>query len=432
VSRSEQRRLHIGYLIQQFVPEIGAGPARASEYASRWVGDGARVSIYTALPNRPGGRIFAEYRGRWRMMDERTGIAVTRSWVFARPGGGMVQTLANNLSFMCTSVLASARARPRPDVLIASAPPLFVHAAGWLLARYWRVPLVLEVRDLWPDYLAGMGLVRGPAKDALFALERWLFARSDHVVAVTGTFATRIVEKGVRPGAVTVIPNAVDGALYFRDDAAVPPLHSLCRERDVFIVGYLGNIGASQGRLLAIAEAAHRLRDRTDIRFVIAGDGTEGHAFRQRVAELNLPNLNVGGPIPKESTNAFYNCCDACLVPLANVPAIQETIPSKLLEVMACGRPVIASLGGEAAAIVTAASCGIVCPPEDAAAIAAAVARLRGLDPAQRRDMGQRGRRFVMNNFERVTLARRYLQMLTGLVPAERRRVAVPRMPAVT
>lgn len=406
---------HIGYLVQQFPPEVGAGPARVAELGVRWLAAGAALSVFTGMPNRPEGRIHPKYRGKLAVDETWWGIAVHRTWLYASPRHGFAVTLLNNLTFMATAA-ANAVLRARGvDVLIASSPPFFVHLAGRLAARARRVPLVLEVRDLWPDYLVGMGVVReGPLRRALFALERRLLRGADHVVVVTHSFRRRVIEKGVDPARVSVIPNGVDTSFY-HPGAEEPPLPALRRRGDEFLVGYLGNFGASQD-LSAVVEAAALLEtEDPSVRIVLVGDGTERAKVEERAAALAPSNLSIHPPIPKERTRAFYAACDGCLVPLAAVEVLQETIPSKLFEVMACEVPVVASLAGEAAAIVRESGGGVVCAPADPRAIADAVLALRRRGPAERAEMGRNGREYVRARYGRDALARRYLEVLTAV-----------------
>ncbi|HXE57616.1 MAG TPA: glycosyltransferase family 4 protein [Gemmatimonadales bacterium] len=414
--RLDSRPLRIGYLVQQFAPEVGAGPARVVEMARRWMAAGAEVTVITGMPNRPQGRIYPEYRGRWFMEEEWEGMRVLRSWLYADPRHGFGRTVLNNLTFMVTSAVHGLWRGGRPDVLIASAPPFFPHLTGALLAATKRVPLVLELRDLWPDYLVGMGVLKPgrPETRLLFGLERRVLGRADRVVVVTESFKTRVIEKGVPAERITVVPNGVDTAFYFPTEEP-PPLEALARRNGEVVVGYLGNFGAGQG-LEAVVEAAAILATRrAPVRFVLAGDGPARAGLVARVREFQLPNLVVHPPIPKAVTRAFYNACDVCLVPLAPVDVFQETVPSKLFEVMACGRPLVASVGGEAAAIVQRSGGGVVVPPGDAAAIADGIERLRRTPADARAAMGERARDYVDRHFSRAALADRYLEMLVAL-----------------
>jgi len=420
------RPLHIGYLVQQFPPEVGAGPARVTEMALRWQARGARVTVITGMPNRPEGRIHPEYRGRLFMEEEHQGVRVLRSWLYASPRHGFARTLVNNATFMVTSGMHALARGGGLDVLVASSPPWFPHLTGTLVRALRRVPLVLEVRDLWPDYLAGMGAVKSAAAmRAIFAAERAMLRRAEHVVVVTESFRRRVIEKGTAPERVDVVPNGVDTALYY---AAVeePPLEALRRRDGEFVVGYLGNFGAGQD-LLSVLDAAALLEVADPrIRVVLAGEGTAVEAVRDRARALGLANTTIHPPLSKERTRAFYNACDACLVPLAAIPILQETIPSKIFEVMACERPVVASLAGEAARIVHESGGGIVAPPGDPRAIADAVLRLRDTPAAERAAMGAAGRAYVGRHFAREALAERYLEILQRL-GRPRGAAAVPR-----
>jgi colanic acid biosynthesis glycosyl transferase WcaI len=419
--------LHIAYLVQQFPPEVGAGPARVLEMALRWREAGARVTVITGMPNRPAGRIHPDYRGKLFMEEEERGIRVLRSWLFARPGGGFAGTLLNNATFMVTSALHALARGGGADVLVASSPPFFPHVAGAVVQGLRRVPLVLEIRDLWPDYLAQMGTVKSQrAMRALFALERGLLRRARHVVVVTESFRRRVVEKGVPPERVDVVSNGVDTALYYRA-AEPPPLPSLRRAEGEVVVGYLGNFGVSQA-LEQVLEAAALLEPRAPhVRFVLAGDGPVRERVAARARELGLTRTTLEPPIPKEATRAFYNACDLCLVPLAPFPVLRETIPSKIFEVMACERPVLACLGGEGARVVEESGAGRVVPPGDAPAIAEAVLRLSATSPQELSRMGSAGRSYVAERYAREALAARYLEILEGVAGTRNRSGSVPR-----
>jgi colanic acid biosynthesis glycosyl transferase WcaI len=422
--------MHIAYLVQQFLPEVGAGPARVSELALRWRAAGAEVTVVTGMPNRPEGRIHPLYRNKLFVEEYWQGVRVLRSWLYASPKHGTVRTLANNASFMTTSAAHALTRVGSPDVLIASSPPFFPHVSGWAVAKLRRVPLVLEIRDLWPDYLVDMGTLRrgGLPSRALFALERYLIRRADRTVVVTESFRRRVIEKGAAEGTVAVIPNGVDVDRYFASDED-PPLEAMNRRGGGPVVGYLGNIGAGQD-LSAVVRAAELVERRDPaVTFVLAGDGPQSRQVQHLARERGLGNLLLHGPISKDRTRAFYNACDVCLVPLADVAVFQETVPSKLFEIMACERPVLASVGGEAAEIVRGSASGIVAAPGNPESIADGVLDMLARPETERREMGRRGRAYVTDLYNRDVLASRYLELLRAIaeepVGRERRSVMV-------
>jgi glycosyltransferase involved in cell wall biosynthesis len=406
--------LRIAYLVQQFPPEVGAGPARVTELGAQWRRAGAEVTVITGMPNRPAGVIHPEYRGRLVVEEQCEGLRVLRSWLYASPKHGFARTLLNNTSFMLTGLLNALRRAGPQDVLIASSPPWFPHFSGAAMQFLRGVPLVLEIRDLWPDYLIGMGVVRGRlGQRLLLGAERALLRRAQEVVVVTESFRQRIVEKGVPAERVTVVSNGIDPARYY-PASEPPPIQELVRRDGEIVVGYLGNFGASQG-LERVLEAAQQLATSPDaprVRFVLVGEGTAGESVRSLAARMGLDRVALHPPIPKEATRAFYNNCDICLVPLAAVPVLQETVPSKLFEVMACERPVLASLGGEGARIVRESGAGVVVPPGDASEIARGILQLVACSPEERLTMGRQGGEYVRAHYTRQLLAERYLSVL--------------------
>lgn len=413
--------LKIGYLTQDFPPEVGAGPARVTEMALRWMEAGAEVTVVTGMPNRrmpnmPDGRIHPDYRGHLFMEENWRGLRVLRSWLFSSPRRGVASTLLNNSSWMVTGAVHALRRAGPLDVLIASSPPFFVHLAGEAIRRLRRVPLVLEIRDLWPDYMVEMGVLKNRlAQKALFSLERGLIRSAQHAVVVTESFRRRVIDKGMSPDQVDVVSNGVDLSCYHRDDDALPPISALERREDELLVGYVGNFGAGQ-EIRTVVQAAKRLEAHTPkIRFVLAGDGTEKPLVESRLRETGATNVSILPPLEKSLTRAFYNSCDICLVPLAPIPIFAETVPSKIFEVLACERPVLASVAGEAAVIVEQSRAGFVTPPGDAEAMAEGILRFRATSPEERERMGRSGREYVGRHYSRAALAERYLEILRAV-----------------
>lgn len=412
--RSGGRRLRIGYLVQQFPPEVGAGPARVTEMAARWMEQGAQVTVFTGMPNRPEGRIHEGYRGKFFLSEDWNGILTRRSWLYASPRPGFARTVLNNVTFMATSALQGVLRGGGLDVLIASSPPFFPHLAGDLVSRLRRIPLVLEVRDLWPDYLVGMGVLPegGRGARALFALERRLLARGRAVTVVTESFRKRVEEKGVPQGRVHVLPNGVDTGFYRPSRDEAPPLPELGGGDGLFRVGYLGNFGAGQALSQVIEAASILAAEGVAARFVLVGDGPERETLEERAGEAGLEHLSIHPPIAKEQTRAFYNHCDLVLVPLAPIPVFQETIPSKLFEILACSRPVVACLDGEGRRIVEGSGGGWVVPPGEPERLAAAIRRVMEVEPSELQAMGSRGRAYVGREYSRTAIADRYLELL--------------------
>jgi glycosyltransferase involved in cell wall biosynthesis len=414
--------MHIGYLSHYFRPEIAAPAARIEEFGGVWLERGHRVSVLTGFPSYPRGEVFPEYRGKRFMRERWKGFEVTRTPVFATPKNGSVPTALSHLAFPMGAGLASLVGKaPRPDVWIATSPPLFAGLGGVMLKARQRVPLVFEVRDLWPDYFRDLGMLKpGPALSALYALEKRFYRAADAVVTVADAAVDAVVAKGIDRAKVFSVPNGAE----VRD---LPPRtaeeRAAARARyglapDAFVAGYLGTHGRCQ-RLQVLAGAAAELAGE-GVQFFFVGDGADKPLLEDALRAAGDTRAVTLASQPRDAMADLYAACDVLLVPLGDFPIISRTIPSKLFEIMGYGRPFVALVRGDAADIGRGSGGGEVVAPEDAAGLAAALRRMKALPPEALAAMGARGREYVRENFTREKMALRYLELLERLVEARR------------
>ena len=404
--------MRIAYLSHYFVPEPAAPAARVHEFARAWTRAGHQVSVITAFPNHPVGRIPPAYRGTWWTTEWIDGIRVLRCWLYAVPNRGVARRGLDHLSFMATSVLLGMPRLGPVDVVVASSPPLFSALSGLLIARLKRVPFVLEVRDLWPEAIVELGLMRpGLGVRALGALARFLYRQASRVVVVTRAFADYLVTQGVAPEKLAVIPNGADTGLFAPDVRAGEAARDALQLDGRFVVAYVGSHGLSHG-LGAVLDAAAA---QPEVTFLLVGDGAD----RQRLlAERNrrqLSNVIMRESVARSDVPGLYAAADACLVPLRDVPLFSAFVPSKLFEVLAAGRPVIGAVRGEARDILARSGGALLVEPERGDQLAEAIDQLRR-DPDLRAELGRRGRAFAQENYDRDALARQYLEMLCEVV----------------
>ncbi len=317
------------------------------------------------------------------------GIPVRRTWLLTATGVG-ARRLASYLSFAATG-LVSALVAGRPDVVFVESPPLFLGVSGWMAARRAGAAFVLNVSDLWPDSVRDLGVLSdGPALRAAERLERWLYARATAVTAVTEGIREALVErKGVPDHKALFLPNGVDLA-QFRPtdpDPAVRTRHGL---PDGPLVLFTGNHGYAQAldTVVAAAELA------PEVKVVLVGAGSDKARIQELAAERGTTNVRFLPPVPQAEIAPLYGQAVAGLATLRNSSLMEGARPAKALAVMGCGRPVIYSGAGEGAALVRAAEAGLVTPPEDPRALAAAIRRLVN-DPEEAARMGANGRRYV-------------------------------------
>lgn len=211
--------MKILYVSQYFPPEMGAPAARAAELARYWVQNGHEVTVLTGFPNHPTGVVPAEYRSKIRrlvMRENLDGVNVVRTWLFPFPNRKTYERILNYSSF-CASASTTGMFVSRPDVLIATSPQLLVGLSGWWLARTKRVPFVFEVRDLWPESLAavGIGNPHSILNRSLGSVAGFLYKRSEHVVVVTAAFKEHLIQNWrLSPEKISVVENGVESDLF--------------------------------------------------------------------------------------------------------------------------------------------------------------------------------------------------------------------------
>jgi colanic acid biosynthesis glycosyl transferase WcaI len=415
--------LKILYVSQYFPPEMGAPAARAAELSRHWVRMGHDVTVLTGFPNHPTGVVPPEWRSRLRRLlftEIIDGVRVARTWLWPLPNRKAHERIRSYASFFISSALRGWRLSA-PDIVIGTSPQLLVALSGWWIARRKRVPLVFEVRDLWPESLAAVGaggegslLHRG-----LGAIAGFLYRKADHIVVVSPAFKDHLIAHWQVPaGKISVVENGVETNLFRPDPAADAVRRELAHEGIAadgsFLVCYIGTMGMAHGLETLIASAEELQSTLPDCTFLLIGEGAE----RQRIMELSaargLANVKFIGEQPRQRIPALVSAADACLVMLKKADLFKTVIPTKLLEYMACERPVIIAVDGQAREIVEDAGAGVFVPPEDSHALAQTICAL-ALDAGARRQMGLSGRRYIVTNFSREKTAQKYIEILEEL-----------------
>jgi glycosyltransferase involved in cell wall biosynthesis len=247
-------------------------------------------------------------------------------------------------------------------------------------------------------------------RPALRAIERHLYRRAGAVVVVSPGFAEHVRDHGGRR--VEVITNGAD-LQRFQPGPSDPAIRREFGWDERFVVLYAGTLGMAHG-LGQVLEAAATLRDPRFL-FVLMGEGAEKEGLRRSLGEAEVDNVQILPLQPRDRMPAIYRSADACLVSLRPIPLFDAFIPSKIFEIMACGRPILAAVGGTALELVREGDAGVPVEQGDGPGLARAVEKLAG-DPALRDKLGANGRAWAEGNVDRSALADRYLDVLAALV----------------
>src|SRR5579884_575242 len=350
---------------QHFPPETVATGRRALDLAEALASRGHQVTVITGVPNHPSSlnRPFCESPPIEEMAQ--AGYRVLRVPVFRSED----PRTRNRIFTYATFVLASARAGVRqeaPDAIVAISP-LPTGLAAMLVHWRHRKPLIFDLQDIWPDSALAVGVVQSSlVLRVLRQAERFFYRRCALIVCITQGFRRYLLGLGVAPDRLAGLHTLLDAAELLQDEP---------------------------------------------VKFLMVGEGTDKTRLQTMVRIRGITNVKFLEGVPRKRVPAVLAACDSLLLMLRNDPLFEITVPSKLYEYMAAGKPVICSVGGEAATLVEKFHCGISVLPSDGTALAGAIRKLRA-DPALCREMGERGKRCARETFPCDLMMARYEELI--------------------
>jgi glycosyltransferase involved in cell wall biosynthesis len=384
---------HILFVTSSYRPESTVPAIRIYETARRLRMRGYQVTILTIMPRLTDGLTRSPSRTRSLKVEVVDGLRVIRVWSHAVPEDSVRRRLLAQYSSGYLVPLLSEKALGDPDIILVEALPLFNAVAARKLAARKGCPFVLIVADLWPESL----LLPENVQDAL--LRRWVERagrstqqKAEAVWALSGGVRDRLVQHGLSTERIFVLPHGVDTQRFY------PRSQSAARVslgwRECFTVLYAGSHGSLQGLETLLATAA-RLEGYRDIRFVLIGEGSEKQALMEQARQRNLTNVLFLPVLPHDLMPEVISAADLSVVLLRQEAQVTGALPLKMFETMACARPIVLNIDGEARLVAEReAEAALFVEPENAPALADAILYLRRY-PEIAHVMGLRGRSFV-------------------------------------
>jgi colanic acid biosynthesis glycosyl transferase WcaI len=399
--------MHILMTTAYFPPDVGSAAHLFYGLGQAFVERGHRVGVVTGFPGYHAQGDLTRYRGRLWMRETMEGMHVYRTRVpqIARDtpvGRGLWQ-------FSCAFSFALAGLRVTdPDVVLVYSPPLSLGLTAWVWQRLRSVPFVFNVQDLFPQSAIDLGVLRQKSLIRFFeGLERAVYRRADIITVHSSGNREHVLSRGGRPETTLVLPNSVDTEHIQPGSRQNGLRNRLGLSEEHFVVSFAGVIGYSQD-LDVVLEAADRLRDQGDIRFLLVGDGVEKERLVRKAKEMGLSNVVW---MPMQSRERYPDILHVSDVSLATLHADVQTpvVPSKILSIMAAGRPVVAALDlqGDAPKLIAKAEAGYSVEPGQPKSLAESIMRLYK-QPDLCKRLGANGRRYVENHLSHQAVAARY------------------------
>ena len=402
--------LHILLIHQAFVSMDEAGGTRHYEIAHYLAEHGHQITVITSPLSYLTGE---ENKGSKKAIRADEKITILRAKTYSGMHRSFFQRLVSFFSFTISSFFVGLRVK-NVDVVWGTSPPLFQAFTAWALARIKRVPFLFEVRDLWPAFAVEVGVLRNRVLIAASEwLERFLYQRADKLVLNSPGFEEHVRAHGGRE--IRIVPNGADASM-FDPEADGTAFRKQFGLSGKFIVLYAGAHGLSND-LGVVLGAAEELKSEEKIAIILLGDGKDKPMLQEQAARMGLINVHFLPSMPKAEMAKALAAADASLAILKPLKLYATVYPNKVFDYMAAGRPVILAIDGVIRKVIEESGAGIFVRPGDPSALAKTIRQLAA-DPTNGKRMGNSGRKYLEQHFNRPMLAAQMeavLQEATGL-----------------
>ncbi|HNX26110.1 MAG TPA: glycosyltransferase family 4 protein [Phycisphaerae bacterium] len=402
---------------QYFLGKDDAGGSRWNQFAKYWAQAGHEVTILAGMVHYASGKKSEQYKGKFIVTEDiMPGVRCIRCHVSESYNRSFMGRAWAYMSFTFSSLVAGFFKTHKPDIVIATSPPLTVEPTMKILAAAYRVPCVFEVRDLWPESAIDTGVLTSkPLIKMAYYMESQAYKAARWINVLTPAFVDALVEKkNVPREKISMIPNGADLDI-MRPEPKDAGLQSELGIDGRFVISYFGAHGRANkvGQLLDVAE---RIKNSMpDVLFMLVGDGMEKAMLKEDAAKRNLDNVIFVNSVGKEKVKDYINVSDICTAVLMKNDTFKTVYPNKVFDYMSCAKPIIIGIDGVARKLVEDAKAGLFAEPENPDAFIDAIRKIK--DNSELRDaMGKSGLEYVRQNYDRKVLAEKYIDILQKLV----------------
>jgi glycosyltransferase involved in cell wall biosynthesis len=411
--------MHILLIHQYFLEKDDPGGSRFNEMTKVWADEGHTVTVIAGMVHYNTGKKREKHKGKFIVKESyEPAVTVYRCHVSEAYNTNFLGRLWAYFSFVFSGITCGIfRARQKYDVIVVTSPPLFVGLTGYVLSRWKRIPLVFEVRDLWPESAIDTGVLTSkPIIRFAYWFEKFIYRKSKLVNTLTPAFRQNLIEvKGVPAHKVIMIPNAADFSL---SEELLHSFDAVSFRREKgwegkFVVTYVGAHGVAN-HLIQLIDAAELLRH-TQSLIVLIGEGMQKTMLKEEVKKRGLHNVQFVDAVPKREVFKYILASDLGTSVLKKVDTFKTIYSNKTFDYMSCQKPILMVIDGVSRQLVEQAQCGVYAEPEDPQDIAAKINTYMSYN-GQLKEQGMNGYHFARKYFDRQYLAKKYLEELKKVI----------------
>ncbi len=371
---------------------------------------GHSVSVLTAKPNYPKGKYYEGYNFFNKSEELYQGINIYRSPIIPRGTGTGIKLFINYISFVIFGILRVLFLNKKFDKVFVYAPsPITVGYIGIIASIKFRAKSYLWIHDLWPESVKDAGGINNKfILNLIDLMTRSIYLFYKTILVQSPYFNDYLLEQRVSENKIIYYPYYAEN--FYRVVKPKKEIKSLFG--DAINIVFAGNIGVAQSFDTIIDAAIILKKSLSNFKFIIIGDGRDKKRVVNRINKLSLSDsFSFLGSYPPTDMPDFFACADALLVSLKDTEIFSMTIPGKLQSYLACGKPIIASLNGIGAKIITESKSGFVSKSEDSDGLAKSIIRFSNLNDSQKVQFGENARHYFTKEFERTKLLQRLIDI---------------------
>jgi len=405
-------------LHQYFLEEDDPGGSRWNEITKTWIAQGHEVTVIAGMMHYSGSEKRSEYKGKYFVEKKQGEITVHRTHVSEAYNRGFVGRLWGYFSFMFSSLWAGMfKIEGKFDAVVVTSPPLFVGGSGFLISRIKKIPMIFEIRDLWPESAIDTGVLTNKfVIKFAYWFEAFIYRKAKLINVLTPAFYKILNQKkGVDKSKLIMIPNAADFSLseeimrnFDRD--------SFRKEHDLenyFVITYVGAHGVAN-HLEQILEAGKKLED-TNVLFLLIGQGMEKDRLKDKAKQMNINNVRFLDPVPKKEVFKYILASEMGASVLKRVDTFKTVYSNKSFDYFSCKKPILMAIDGVSRELVEEARAGTYVEPENAEEYSRVIREY--LNDNKRLEIeGENGYQYAKNNFDREFLAKEYLKSIKHVI----------------
>lgn len=407
---------------QYFLEKKDGGGSRFNEMVKIWSEKGHKITVLAGMIHYNTAKKDSKYNGKFIFKDKNfyKNVDVIRCYVSKNYNKSFAGRLWAYFSFVFSSIYAGTfKTSYKYDLILVTSPPLFVCVTGYFLSVFYRVPLVFEIRDLWPESAIDTGILKNKLLIRFsYWFESLILKKASLINVLTPSFKTKLInEKKVSKDKIILIPNGADFSIlnYIYSDSSFNS-NNFRKElgfENKFVITYVGAHGKAN-HLIQLIMAAEKLTE-TNIIFQLIGSGMEKESLKREAKKRNLNNIVFRDPVSKQDVFKYILSSDVGASVLKKVDTFKTIYSNKTFDYMSCKIPVLMLIDGLSRNLIENADCGIYAEPENVNDIVEKILNFSVLSKSRITEMGTNGFNFVVKNFDRKKLSLKYLKSLEKL-----------------